>query len=264
MRRRISGLALAALACALASTGCLADPTDAPPAARRSGYDYMSRETRAMQDDDSANPGMLYVLEGETLWKRKEGAAARACSSCHGDATESMKGVAARYPAYDGARGRLVDLEQRIDACRVAHQQAAPLGGENRELLALSAYVSFQSRGMPIDIAVDARSRPLLEAGRETYLRRMGQLNLSCAQCHDERAGLSLAGNPVPQAHPTGYPVYRLEWQALGSLSRRIRNCMIGTRAEPFEPGSREMTGLEYYLMWRARGMKMEAPAVRP
>ena len=74
-----------------------------PPAERRSGYEFMSRETRAMQDDDTANPGMLWVLDGEALWSRKAGAAGRACADCHGE-PDSMKGVAARYPAFDAAR----------------------------------------------------------------------------------------------------------------------------------------------------------------
>jgi len=83
---------------------------------RRSGYEFMSRETRAMQDDDTANPGLLWVLEGGALWNRKTGAAGRGCADCHGDARESMKGVAAHHPAFDAARGRPVSLEQRINS----------------------------------------------------------------------------------------------------------------------------------------------------
>ena len=36
------------------------------------------------------------------------------------------------------------------------------------------------------------------------------------------------------RAIPMAIPEYRLEWQAMGSLDRRIRNCMVGVRAEPF------------------------------
>ena len=68
----------------------------------------------------------------------------------------------------------------------------------------------------------------------------------------------------MPQAHPTGYPIYRLEWQSLGSLQRRLRNCMIGLRAEPYAYGAPEYVDMEVYLMWRARGMTLETPAVRP
>jgi len=87
---------------------------------------------------------------------------------------------------------------------------------------------------------------------------------LSCAQCHDANWGKSLAGTPITQAHPTGYPVYRLEWQGLGSLQRRVRNCLAGIRAESYAYGAPELVELELYLMWRGRGMKLETPGVRP
>ena len=76
MRRPCAALgafAIVALAVALAWRAAFAG--EIPRSERRSGYDFMSRETRAMQDDDSANPGLLWVLEGEGLWNRKTGAA---------------------------------------------------------------------------------------------------------------------------------------------------------------------------------------------
>jgi len=254
---------LGALLGALALAGS-AFAAEIPRAERRSGYDLMSPETRAMQDDDTANPGMLSVLECGALWSRKAGAAGRSCADCHGDARASMKGVAARHPSFDAARGRPVSVEQRINACRVERQQAPALASESRELLALSAYVARQSRGLPIEIATDARTQPFLDAGRALWERRQGQLNLACRNCHDDNWGRRLAGSVIPQAHPTGYPLYRLEWQTLGSLQRRLRNCLVGMRAEPYEYGDPALVDLELYLMWRARGMLMDAPAVRP
>jgi sulfur-oxidizing protein SoxA len=252
----LAAVALAAVASAYAG--------EIPRSERRSGYDFMSRETRAMQDDDSANPGLLWVLEGEALWNRKIGTAGRACADCHGDARASMKGVAARHPSFDAARGRPVSLEQRINMCRINQQKAPVLAWESRDLLALTAYLARQSRGLSIDLAIDQRTQPFLDAGRATFHRRQGQLNLACSQCHDDNWGRRLAGNVVPQAHPTGYPLYRLEWQSLGSLQRRLRNCLVGMRAEPYDYGAPELVDLELFLMWRARGMTFEAPAVRP
>ncbi len=89
-----------------------------PQADRRSGYDFMKPDTKAMQDEDTANPGMLWVLDGEGLWKRKLGAANKACADCQDDARTSMKGVAAQYPAFDKATGRPVDLEHAAVARR--------------------------------------------------------------------------------------------------------------------------------------------------
>jgi L-cysteine S-thiosulfotransferase len=258
MRSEAIGIFLAAASVAIASAA------EIPPSERKSGYELMGADTRAMQDDDTANPGMLWVLDGEALWKRKTGSADKSCADCHGDAANSMKGVAARYPAFDAARGRPVDLEERINICRAERQQATPLPFESKELLALSAYIGRQSRGMPIEVGDDQRTKPFVEAGRKLFNQRQGQLNLSCAQCHDDNWGQKLAGAPVPQGHPTGYPLYRLEWQALGSLQRRLRNCIVGMRAEPYAFGAPEYVELELYLMWRARGLKVETPAVRP
>jgi sulfur-oxidizing protein SoxA len=238
--------------------------TEIAPQDRRSAYADMSRESKAMQDDDTANPGMLAVLDGEALWNRKAGAADRSCADCHGDATQSMQGIAARYPAFDAGSGRPIDLEERINFERTERQKAPPLRSESDDLLALSAYVAHQSRGQPIAPPQDERLARFTAAGRDFFNKRQGQLNLSCALCHDDNWGKRLAGNIVPQGHPTGYPLYRLEWQSVGSLQRRLRNCISGMRAEVPEYGAPEYVNLELYLMQRARGMPMESPAVRP
>lgn len=247
---------------ATAFTG--AQAADIPLDQRKSSYEGMAPETRAMQDDDTANPGMFWVLDGEALWKRPAGASQKSCADCHGDAKASMQGAAAHYPVLDGASGKVVDIEARINICRVEQQKATPLPRESKELLALTSYLARQSKGAPISIAQDAQTQRAIETGRELWNRRQGQLNLSCANCHDDHRGEKLAGANIPQGHPTGYPVYRLEWQTLGSLQRRLRNCMTGTRAQAYEYGSDEFAALELYLMWRARDMKIDAPGVRP
>jgi sulfur-oxidizing protein SoxA len=253
----------ALLLASIAATGpCVG--LDIPLAERRSGYEQMNPETRAMQDDDAANPGMLWVVEGEAIWNRKPATGAPACAGCHGRAPDSMKGVAARHPAYDAESARPIDLVQRIDRCRTRRQNQATLPHESREMLALAAFVALQSRGHPIGID-DARGlQPFIDAGRRLFARRAGQLDIACTHCHDAAWGRRLGGSVIPQGHPNGYPTYRLEWQGLGSLQRRIRGCMASVRAEPFDYGAPELLDLEVFLMWRARGMRFEAPAVRP
>lgn len=175
-----------------------------------------------------------------------------------------MRGVAARYPAWDPGAGRVMTLAQRIGQCRTERQGASPLDPEGADALALSAYVASRSRGMPVHVDAGGPARPTFEAGRALFMTRMGQLNLACSQCHDQLAGERLGGSRIPQGHPNGYPLYRLEWQALGSFTRRIRNCLTGVRAEPFPTGAPELTALELYLAWRADGLPVETPAVRP
>ena len=99
----------------------------------RTGYDFAGPEIRAIQDDDTANPGMLGVLQGEKLWATKAGIADRSCADCHGDARTSMKGVAARYPAFEAALAQPLDLEGRINGCRIEHQGAAPFARESED-----------------------------------------------------------------------------------------------------------------------------------
>lgn len=228
--------------------------TEFPPSERRSGTSFMGPDTKAMQDEDTDNPGMLWILDGEALWKRKAGAANKACADCHNDARVSMKGVAAHYPAFEKALGKPIDLEQRINLCRSNHQQAAPLAYESRELLAITAYIAQQSRGMPIETGDDPKLAPFIEQGHALFMQRQGQLNLGCANCHNDNWDKKLAGAPITQGQPTGYPLYRLEWQSLGSLQRRLRACITGIRAQAYDYGSPELVALELYLMTRARG----------
>jgi sulfur-oxidizing protein SoxA len=252
----------ALLVTALALTASRGGSSEVPAAEKRSDYEFISPETKAIQDDDSANPGMFSVLEGEALWGRKDGASKLSCGDCHSIA--NMRGIAALYPKLDRDTERPVDLQRRINSCRVQKQNASPFALESRELLGLTVFIGYQSRGTPIQVTIDERLKPYFDAGRELFEARQGQLNMSCAQCHDDNWSKRLAGSTIPQAQPTGYPVYRLEWQEVGSLQRRLRNCMIGMRAEAYPDDAIEYIELELYMAWRANGLKIETPAVRP
>jgi len=231
---------------------------------RRTGYQDMSPALQQMQDDDTSNPGMLFVQAGETLWKQPAGKANKSCADCHNGVETSMKGVAARYPAIPKGADTPVDLAGRINLCRTGQQQAEPLQPESQDLLALTSYVTYASRGLPIAPPNDPRLAKFRSEGEAMFRRREGQLNLSCANCHDDNAGKKLAGATIPQAHPTAYPVYRSEWQTVGSLQRRLRNCLIGIRTDAYAYDSPQYLALEVFLMDRARGLKIEAPGIRP
>lgn len=235
---------------------------DIPLHERQSSTWLLSPSNRAIQEDLSQNPASFWLMEGEALWQQPEGPAQRSCRSCHGPVEGSMKGVAARYPRR--VDQQLLNLDDQINQCRHTRQHQAPWKAESSPLLAMSVWVAHQSKGMPIEAADHPSLRDDLAAGRRLYEQRMGQINLSCAQCHDQRWGQKLAGVVIPQAHPTGYPIYRLEWQSLGSLERRLRNCMNAVRAEPYAAGALEWRQLELFLKWRARGMAIETPALRP
>jgi L-cysteine S-thiosulfotransferase len=250
-----------ALAAALALPVGRAQQRAVPMDALRSGVEFAGADVRAMQVDDSANPGFLWVERGERLWR--EGTSGPSCSSCHGDAATSMRGAAARYPAVDAASGSIFDLESRINDCRVRRQNAKPLERESDDLLGLTAYVTHQSRGLPVAVKVDGPAHAAFERGRAFYATRHGQMNLSCAQCHEQNWGKRLLAETISQGHGNAFPAYRLEWQKMGSLQRRIRACLFGIRAEMPPAGTPELTDVELYLAWRAQGLPVEAPGVR-
>lgn len=230
---------------------------------KRSGTTFLTPELQSQQKDEGANPGMLWVAQGKQMWSEVQGQAGKSCSSCHGSAETSMKGVAARYPVVDPATGTLLNVELRINRCSSEHQLADPLAYESDELLALTSYVAHQSRGLPIEPAVDGAAAPFFEAGRAFFTTRQGQLNLACSQCHDDNVGRRLRGDTISQGHPTGFPIYRIEWQTIGSLHRRLRACSLGVRAHMFDYGSPEYLALELYLAARASGLAIETPAIR-
>lgn len=231
--------------------------------APRSGLDFQSEDIRRLQQDDFANPAMLWVARGEAAWQRRQGAAGRSCADCHGAAEHSMRGVAARLPAWDKRLGRVSTLEARISACVVREQRAAELAPESDAAIGLQAYLALQSRGMPLRVAIDGDARPVFERGGELYRTRIGQMNLACTHCHDQQAGKVLLAEKISQGQPTAWPAYRMEWQGAGSLERRLRACFLGVRAEMPAYRADELVALQLYLAWRAQGLAMEAPGVR-
>jgi sulfur-oxidizing protein SoxA len=227
---------------------------------RRSGFTFLTKETQALQNDDFANPGMLWVEQGERLW-RSAPPNGRSCRSCHGEAA-SLRGVAARYPAYGADAGRVVNLEQRINLCR-GRQELPALPYESQELLALTAFVSRQSLGLPVSVAIDGPAAQSFANGRAAYDARRGQLDQSCAGCHEANVGARLRGEVISQGQINGFPVYRQLWQTMGSSHRMFAWCNDAVRAELYALGSQDYVDLELYVRWRGRGLPVEAPAVR-
>jgi sulfur-oxidizing protein SoxA len=229
----------------------------------RSGLSFAGPDVQRLQADAFANPGLLWLTRGEALWGQAAGPLKHSCQDCHGRQTESMRGVAARYPRLAPNTGQLVNLEDQIRTCRTQRQRATDWAFESDELLAMALYVTEASRGLPLQMSPDPQLGMHLQAGAALYQGRQGQLNLSCAQCHDQQQGRRLYSDRLSQGQPNGYPVYRLEWQTLGSLERRLRSCYAGIRAEPPPWGDLRMRQLALYLTWRGEGLPIEVPAVR-
>jgi sulfur-oxidizing protein SoxA len=236
-----------------------------PIADLKSGTTFMSQDLRSLQADDGINPASLWWLQGERLWQQPapEGPT---CASCHGDGSSRMAGVAARYPRVTPS-GRVLNLEAQINRCRTQHQKAPAWAYESEALLAMTAWLAKASRGELQEGTREARAQLSQTAswqrGQAQYHQRIGQMNLACVHCHDQNWGRRLGGETMSQGHPVAFPAYRLEWQGLGSLHRRLRACFSGVRAEPPAFGSQALLDLEVFLAWRAGPLPLEAPGVR-
>jgi len=261
IRTRLT-VVLYAVVMAVASAAALAQSA-ARPAPLKSGIEFTGAEVRALQNDEFANPGMLWVTRGAAAWDQPAGKENRSCAACHGDAAKSMKGVATRYPQIDKQDGGLINLEGRIQQCRERRQNAAPFKYESEELLGLTAFIRMQSQGQPLSISIDGPARAHFERGRDFYYKRVGQMNLACVHCHQDNWGKKLGPETISQGHGNPYPIYRLEWQTMGSLHRRFRSCLSGVRAEMLPQGAPEYLDLELYLAWRSGDLPIEAPGVR-
>jgi sulfur-oxidizing protein SoxA len=228
-----------------------------------SGYEFMEPSTRELQDDDFLNPGIFLLDEGLALWGRPLGTGSESCQSCHTDIVTDMAGVAARYPAYDAELGRVLSLEMKINAEIVGRLQGKSLDYESDDLLALTALIGYQSRGMPMEIDSNPETLLLAEVGSEIFQTRRGQLNLSCHNCHEQHWGEKLRGDTISQGQINAFPIYRLTWTDVGSRQRMFVWCMESIRSEPYDYGSDEFLALETFLAARGRGLLIETPGVR-
>lgn len=229
---------------------------------KKSGFLFATPETQAMQQDDGENPAFLWVEHGEKLWATPDGAAGKSCMSCHG-AAASMRGVGATYPKVSKDTGKLTTLEHQINYCRTERMQATPFAWETQDMLGLSIFVMHQSRGLPMNVAVDGAAEPYFKKGDELYHTRRGQLNAACIHCHEMNSGNYIRADLLSEGRVNGFPLYRLKWGRPGSIHYRMEECYSQVRAIPEPYGSDELTTLQLYIAWRSNGLLIETPAVR-
>lgn len=209
----------------------VAAPEDSPFTTLYSGWRFRTDETQALQMDDFDNPAMVLVDSARDQWEVVEGSEAKSCASCHDDVEESMMGIRAHYPKWNDAAGRPFTLENAINACRTERMGAEEWGWESPEMLGMTALIGLQSRGMPMKIDRTAgEMEDWIARGKEFYYTRFGQLNMACANCHEDHYGQMIRADHLSQGNINGFPTYRLKWQGVGSLHRRFAGCVKDTR----------------------------------
>jgi sulfur-oxidizing protein SoxA len=229
-----------------------------------SGYNFRKAMIRDVQDDDFENPGMLVADYGEELWAKVDGSAGKSLSEVfEGCAEVPLSQAGALYPRFHEGAEKVISLEQVINMCRETAMGAKPYKWEKRELLGITSYIRMQSRGARIDVAVDGRASKAFKRGEKLYYQRVGQLDMSCAHCHEDNYGSYIRADMLSQGNINGFPTYRMKWNGVGSTHRRFRGCMKNIRAKPLPYGHEDYVALELYVAWRGNGLKVETPAYR-
>ncbi|MBR9844032.1 MAG: sulfur oxidation c-type cytochrome SoxA [Rhodobacteraceae bacterium] len=228
-----------------------------------SGWHMRSDETQVMQADDFDNPGMIFVEQAMDDWETEMGTKGKSCASCHGDVEESMKGVRAVYPKWNDNKETVYTMEMQINDCLTNGMGAEAWKKSGAQMARMEALISVQSRGMPMNVAIDGPAEATWELGKELYYTRTGQLDLSCANCHEDNYGNHIRSDHLSQGHTNGFPVYRLKNAKLTTAHGRFKGCVRDTRAETYKPGSDEFIALELYVASRGNGLSVEGPSVR-
>ena len=279
----IATVAVSALMAALGTVGSYADPVDEklvidgqemisrakapeglPFEEVYSGWLFREPDTRKQEEDSFENTGMLAVEAGQTIWNTVEGTAGKSCASCHGDAAESMKGIGANYPKWDAESKKPINIELQINKCREQNMGAEPYDFDKGGQKQLTAYIKRQALGEPVSIDLSQGDlQSWWEKGKDLYYTRTGQLNLSCASCHEANMGKMIRADHLSQGQINGFPTYRLKNAGLVSVHNRFRGCIRDTRASFPKAFSDELMALEVYVTWRGSGLSVETPAVR-
>jgi L-cysteine S-thiosulfotransferase len=234
-----------------------------PNDSKLSGKAFLSPGLLKLQADEQDSPVSLWLDKGKQQWADTNGGAS--CQSCH-TTPASVRQSVPGFPRLTADGTRLINLEDQIIACRT---RAGRLGArhDDDDVLALSALLHQEAKGLPINVQpVREQMRPWsarLENGTALFAKRQGRINLACVHCHEQNIGKQMRIDVISPGNPTGFPVYRMSWQKIGSMDRRLRACYSGVQAVLPPPGAAEMRDLELYLKVRANGMPIEGPSIR-
>ena len=228
-----------------------------------SGWEFRASETQALQMDDFENPAMIFVDQAMDDWNTVDGTEGKSCASCHTNGPEEFAGLRAELPRWDEERGQLMNMEDYINYNRVTYMGAEPLKWAKPRMDAMVALISLQSRGMPINVATDGPVADIWAQGEEIDYTRVGQLDMACANCHEDNFGNMIRADRLSQGQINDFPAYRLKNAKLNSIQARFKGCMKNIRAEPYGIGSPEFRALELYVASRGNGLSVESPGVR-
>jgi sulfur-oxidizing protein SoxA len=227
------------------------------------------------------SPVELFELEGEDLWKKKQGPKNASLEQCDlGMGPGVVKGAYAHMPRYFRDTDRVEDLEARLVTCMLtlqgrSHEEVTKrtFGNADKpsELEYLVAYIVGQSRGVPISAPQShAKEKAAYELGRKLFFYRAGAWDFSCASCHGvEGRRIRMQDLPVlsiPEGARRSYatwPAYRVSNSQMKTMQWRLNDCYRQMRFP--EPGfaSDSTIAMTMFLAVTAEGEPYAGPGTK-
>ena len=174
--------------------------------------------------------------------------------------------IKGEYPKFVKGKG-VVTLSVAINDCLKANGQK-PWKVTKGKMTQLQAYFAAASKekGKRVHIVINSKeAAEAYERGKKEYYAQRGYLQLSCANCHVQGAGKRVRNEYLSPlfGHTTHFPVYRLKWQGLGTLERRIKGCEKNQGETPHKPGSKWQNEMIYFMSYMSNGLPVDGPDIR-
>jgi sulfur-oxidizing protein SoxA len=272
MASHLKRAACAAAAAAVAAVVCGA-------LAQGNAQDEIAKYREALQD---GNPAELWEARGEEMWKLPRGPKQVSFAACDlGLGPGVVKGAYAQLPRHFADADRVMDLESRLVWCMVNQQgytldeaTKTPFGdgsARRSDLEALTAYVTGQSRGIKMNVALDhPKTREMYALGEKIFYFRGGTHDFSCATCHgDDGKRIRLQDLPNlttregAQKAYTTWPAYRVSQGELRTMEWRLYDCFRQQRFPELAYDSDAAVALTTFLARNANGAEYAAPAIK-
>ena len=231
----------------------------------------------ALQD---GNPADLYVDSGAEIWKKKAGPKDASLEKCDlGLGPGKVKGAYAQLPRYFKDTNKVQDLESRLLTCMEKLQgvDTAPIikasfkAPEKANLVALSAYISNESKGMKVKVPLNhPKEKQMFDLGRRLFFYEAGPYDFACATCHGQEGkrirlqDLPYINSPEGAAKGwTTWPAYRVSNGSMWSMQWRINDCFRQQRFPEPIYASDVTIAISTFMAGMSNGAVMQTPGIK-
>jgi sulfur-oxidizing protein SoxA len=227
------------------------------------------------------NPGELWVLRGESLFREKRGPKKASLEQCDfGLGPGKIDGAFAHLPRYFSDTDQVQDLESRILTCMVGLQgfkredvvkNAYSTLDRQSDMEALATFIASRSNGLKMDVRLShPREAEMFKAGEYIFHRRNGPTDFACVTCHgDEGKRIRLQDLPnmkdpkQMQAVVAGWPAYLGTKSTVLTMQNRLYECSWQMRLPDLGFVSDMSIALTTYLNYQGNGAIIRVPGVR-